>query len=399
MLRKFSLIAKYTGITLFVIFGILLAINWQDEEFLPVSEYDHDHSHIDKPDNAYYAIAGFNSAASENMHVMGYKIVQAYDVFANTKRAQDFDIKQIEKADELQLKGDTEILCKPGRNSACIEVALLNKAALIKLRDDNKYLYERFKALVGYRTFHEDTTYIPSWAGVFSLGYLHMNLIAIEWEEGSKKTAISRLAEITRFFRLLHDKSDYLIHQMIGLTLYQNTLALYSEFMRDCQNCSESRYLIQAIPHLTSEQMCEKRQLYGELSYIKKEFERFSGYEYFNEETSMYEYHDNILYMYFSKPGATFNAVHRKLISFLEVCKLESHQVKKYFKENSPGFMHAFPWYTYIYNPVGKYMLEYKDTGISSFSSYIYRAIDLEAYIRLLKIQSRIYAENIKKTM
>ena len=385
----------YTLVVFVGCLSILFIINWNDEEYLSIPEYPDQPGKISKSDNMYYVIAGFNAAAGENIQDMGYKIIHAFEAFAVNQDETAFNVEDIKNASVLNFNGDESILCKPYRDGLCLPKIKNNKTALIELENQNQTLYERYRTLINYKRYQEGSYYIPTWSGIFNTHYLHLNLIGLEWKKGNKNRAIKMLQEAVNFTHLVYSESDLLINHLIGLALLQNTLMLQAELLKECNSCDDLKEIATAIPQLTKNQICMKKQFYSEIDYAKRLMANTRTYGAGYEEQNDKNLALKIWHRYFGKKAATFNEYYRLMNNIFNVCDMPSYKVKEYETKNSRALFYDFPWYRYLYNPAGKYILEFQENSNYNLYSYIYSAIELEGLIRLLKSQALIYRNNI----
>lgn len=376
-------------------------VNIKDEKFKQIPDLSGMKDKVDKPDNAYYAIAGFNAAASENMHVMGYKVIQKFERYTKDKDDFSFKVEQIEKAGGLNFEGETNVLCKPHNGVQCLKKVVKNRQAILALKQKNIHLYNRYRALLGYSKYKEDSFYIAAWSDVLTLHHLHMNIVALTWLEGNRAKATAMLAESIRFGRMMFDNSDLLINHLVATAMYRISLKNYEELRGACKDkdCTALDRTIFSQKALSKNAICLRGSFYSELEYLKRALVKIRQNGLAGE--SVFLASDGQLVgignKYFLQPGATYNTVFDLYQMILKSCDLELHEVIPYLKRKETDLVYTFPWYSYVYNPVGKYQLGKTDAGPFWLSSYIYTMVELEAYQRLLRLQALIENKKLRR--
>jgi len=384
--------AKYLLLTFVAALLILVVVNLKDEDYSPIPDLAEKQGPINKSVNAYYAIVGFNAAASEDMQLMGYKIVDEFERYVVDKDDFDFNVEQVPGASGLKIKGDTNVLFLFELDEKYFSYLSKNKQAILDFKLKNHQLYNRYRNLIAYKQFKEDSFYIPSWSEILTMHKLHLNLAGLEWLEGDKYRAAAMLSETMNFSRMLFEDSDLLISRMIASALYSISLNHYVELSSVCTNCTSLDRIIQAISNLSRYDICLKKTFHTELKYLKRTIIKVELYELGYDESENLHY--QLANKYFFKPAATFNDIAAVYNILLQTCDMEVYEITSFLEKNQSKFDYYFPWYSYIYNPAGKYSLE--NFGPLGLSTYLELTLYLEARLRMLRLQRLIYANKIK---
>ncbi|VAW97350.1 hypothetical protein MNBD_GAMMA21-1927 [hydrothermal vent metagenome] len=385
-------LAKYLLLTFVATLLILIVVNLKDEDFLPIPDLAEKQEPIEKSVNAYYAIVGFNAATGEDMQQTGYKVVDEFERYVIDKNDFDFKVEQVARASGLEIKGNSNELFLFELDEKYFAYLLKNKQAILDFKQKNHHLYKRYRKLITYQQFKEDSFYIPSWSGILTMHKLHLNLIGLEWLEGDKNRAVAMLSETMNFSRMLFDDSEMLISRMIATALLAIGLRHYSEISRVCKNCTSLDRIIQPMSSLSRNDICLKKSFNAELKYVKRDVIKAELYDLkYDDDVNLFYWLAN---KYFLQPAATFNNISDVYNKLLQTCELKTYEISTFLERNQGKIDYDFPWYSYLYNPAGKYFLE--NFGFSSLSSYIDTMLYLETQIRMLRLQRMIYTNNIK---
>ena len=366
----------------------MVVVNLNDEEYLPIPESADGQKQIEKSTNAYFAIVGFNAAANEDMHQMGYKVIEEFERFVVDKDDFQFDISQVPRADRLKIRGNSNVIYHPNRDGKLLDYLAKNKQKIVSFKLKNAKLYDRYRELIRYKNYKETSFYLPAWSDVMLMHKLHLHLTGIEWLDGDKSKAVAMLSEVMTFNRMLLGDSELLITRMVATALLSISFQQYTEISSLCKTCTSLDQIIQPLSSLSRDDICLKESFYAELKYMKSIFIKTSLYSS-GDENILYE----PIIRYFYQPAASFNNTFEVYNNLLQTCKIETYEITPYIEKNHHLIEYHFPWYSFVYNPMGKYFLE----GFNSYSlsSYIDLMLYLEVQLRMLQLQRLIYANKI----
>ena len=364
-----------------------------------------------QPDqNLYLALLGFQRAQKGGSIIeSGQSVVDAYQakLTAPTTTRADSKPKPIARTDQLKFVGEASF-CKP-ISSSCLDKWQVHAAAIAKLTDDNRELYDRYLALRRYHhyvetaspSFTEPWGYVPSSVRNLYIANLVIQMHAVS--NSDRQAAIHDLCSDIAMWRLILVTQSALLAKMIAIANLHADFGLMADMLADPAvddsdfNSPEFESVISAdtdwrIGNAFIAEFQMAHQWYGEMS------RRSDGQrgDLADEGTSSSWWDRRLgqIENHFFKAQASDN-----------LDALEMEQLRQLGDSNPAEFSHQLAsWHEWqathfepfrleaLYNPLGQWTL---GMGATLFDYYPIRAQDLAAFERAVKLAYEIRMNRI----
>lgn len=387
--------------------GLWFAINQIDESLDPrmqaiLAQKD---SVPAAADNAYFTMVGLYAETTEDMHAAGKRVIDAYrQGLAATGMEPDLD-----PPEALQdLRDKIRDPCDEGEEQDhCLQRYRQQLPRLVEQLAAQSLLLGRYETLIGMPEYYETSFYLG-----FSYHLRPHKLwrmrCAREWLQGRHQQAIALLGADIRFHRMLLRNSTLLITRMVAIAILGRDYSLLAEFIRDCATCVQSHPQRQfLLSSLDDRALSMTRVLEREMEFSwtlqnaagkssDSAYERYlQAWEWVNvlseDEPGMF----TGFLGYLTLDNATHNEFFADQLPWLALSRLRYQDFfVRLVEQEQTAQIDDRPWYDYLYNPGGKLLLDFSDP-IVGYGTYLRRPYDIEARIRLTRLQLAASIENI----
>jgi hypothetical protein len=382
---------------------VLLVVNAFDEDLAPgvVELLKPAAAEVDDGDNAYYALVGLDAPSGADPHAHGRQLV-ARMVAEETRRdrvsraersrpAQQKLRRLLQATTELETRQETlrikpsKYLCSRAAQDSCLRRVSRNPVEAKRALDENRELLERYRRLLKYPALVE--TYVPrdflgrppelsAFHGAHNLWLTH---VALEFENGNLQAAFADLESDMALLRAAL-KGTRLSPTRVGILIaLQMDLPLLAEMVvaKPAAAASFKKEIAAALAPLTPAELSWARLERETLASIVPILQARPG--------TAYEW----VASPFLKRHATVNRLYAAQKTIYEWNEFSASQDEAMRQRvaRANDMLHA-PYWTFAYNPVGKW--ELRDMDLSHYIDVMESYYDLDGLRRLVLLATTL---------
>lgn len=384
----------------------VLAINAFDEDLTPeIAELLKPMaSGVPDKDNAYYVLIGLDAPSGVAPYAFGRQWVEK--MMAADQRAQEMtradklkkaeqamDVEQVARESLRKQPGpvkseDRKYLCRRAwpQEIPCLERVKRNKGEVRRVLDENRELLDRYRLLFKYPTVVEAFVprdsfgYLDGSPHLFGSPYLlWITHVALEFDNGNLETAFADLGSDMTLRRALLRGSRQLMTKSVALTLLETDISLLAEMVvaKPAAARQFNEQIDTMLVPLTADELSWKPLEKGEFTLGRSIFVQ--------DPDSPSEW----LLEPFFKRNATVNRLYAAWKTVYEWNEFSADQDEAMRQRVAQANRRLqFPYWTFAYNPVGKWYLSNND--FDDLIPHFERCYDFEGLRRLVALAALI---------
>lgn len=356
--------------------------------------------------NAYFMIWGFAASPELDPHAVGQQIVAAHDrLLAAEKDLSKFKLDAFYGDRPLKFPKDSKRLCDVEKEN-CLLVYQAKQAEVQSQSEEVKVYLARYRKIREYQDFgmalsqSNSQSPIVGWNPILRISDLVDGSIATRMKSKStQQAALEELAADINSWRRLLQSNDWLITQMISITVMGRKYRLASEIMSAYPEVVATYPALMAkitVPLLPVEANVVT-SVAAEARMVVGTFRGMAAKGRFLEDSFFEGMPGPPLRAAYAAGGFRANATlnegfkyFNEILVFLAKSPKEVHEGYKALIERQENAARFSPR-DLFYNPVGRITNAH---GIPNYFEYALRVDDLIGYSRLLDLQRRIIEAN-----
>ena len=358
-------------------------------------------------ENAYFVLYGVGVAEGQDPHAFGVRFVAANNEWVRStdagQPAERQNLDALEKLNEtIPWQGETRELCGEQRVD-CLSAYLRNRTQIDKLMRDNRVRLARYRSLYRYTRYREtmlirfNSNWLPN---LLSREHeVTLAEIALKSQDGNLQQSLQELNADTAYWRRVLAGTNTLLTKTIAASFLSRNYALASEIAaRYRDRPSLFTPLSEMLRPMTQEERSWKAAFTGEYQFAANLFRTLknhtgeSGFlasdnQYWDRAFSLVLYKSNntinLQYRWFAVSQGLIDSPANKLVE-------NAHQLNEEYRKMADPFR-----VDRAYNPVGKILFAIGAVPPETYARYIARGHNLDASMRLLRLQRDIYSKKV----